>query len=533
VASFPLDYPRGILDYGVSGWYAWTDNYLDALVKTQPGWMIYPQPILADIEFDRDGSMIISLMDRLGHQAGDGQLYRPHSKTSLMTYRGLSGGDVIRLAKVKRSYQTEHNGHAGERSSAGESNGEGPAGGEFYSDDAFSFSGTTWHRETATGGLAMLPTGDRLLVSVREPKSFGTGGVKWFDNATGTSSQSFSVLPGNLTPGYFWKTNNVGDIELITDLPFTQVGGRVWLDNNGDGVQDASEPPFPGVEVQLYYRDGLVSTTWSDSLGSYAFNDGNLLGPVRSRADYQIRVPFNQMGDKFALTSKQQGTSRQADNDAVARGGYGLVELTTTNPGEHIEHSDIGFLCNDVPNIAVKATCTENELRISVTGARPGHRYYLIESTDNTGWKTYEAAMPVPKDGLLKSLFLGTGRSYEGTVRVLAPSSCFKDVFISSANHPGCGYVPETLKLKEAGSMAIYPNPSHGRSQLSYRGASMSGKISILVTDIDGKVIKREARKLEQGYYHAEIDLTRQPPGSYLLTIEEDGRSSTKNIIRQ
>lgn len=55
VVHFPLNYKRGVLDYGVTGWYPWTDDYLKAVVPEQSGWMIYPQPILADIEFDTDG----------------------------------------------------------------------------------------------------------------------------------------------------------------------------------------------------------------------------------------------------------------------------------------------------------------------------------------------------------------------------------------------------------------------------------------------------------------------------------------------
>jgi|GEM_PF-4096613 len=113
--STPLGYARGVLDYGVNGpctagWRPWTDDYEKTLNGQHDGWMIYPQPILADIEVDTDGSLVLGLMDRLGHQTADGQLYHPTQQPQLRPVRGLSGGDVLRVAFVNGRYQLEHNG---------------------------------------------------------------------------------------------------------------------------------------------------------------------------------------------------------------------------------------------------------------------------------------------------------------------------------------------------------------------------------------------------------------------------------------
>lgn len=534
VARFSLDYPRGVLDYGVKGWFPWTDNYLRTLVPGQVDWMIYPQPMVADIEFDTDGSMIVSLMDRLGHQTGDGQLYRPHAKSFLMTSRGLSGGDVIRLSRPKRNYQTEENGRAGDRLSLkGESNGEGPGGGEFYVDDAFSHAGTTWHRETAAGGLALLPDQDRLLVSVREPGKYVTGGVKWFDNRTGASTGGFHIFPSGLKKGYFWKTNNVGDIELITDLPSTEIGDRIWLDNDGDGTQGADEPALPGVAVQLYRGDQQIGATVTDSLGRYWFNDKNVSELIKSRTEYQIRVPMTQPVGKLVLTGTRQGISPELDNDAIATNGEAVIAVKTTNPGENIHHADVGFQCNDKPSGSVNVLCQNNQLQVMLTGTKASERYDLTPSGYYEGVAIYKTAQKVPANGLIAKAALNVDEPYEATVRVYAPSGCYNDVFINSANQPGCGFVSETLSLKEPYTMAVYPNPSQGHSRLAYRGGASEGKVQVRLTDLKGRTITSESGTLVQGYYHGEINLAKQPSGTYLITIKEEGRQTTKSVIRQ
>ncbi|GAB4578212.1 MAG: hypothetical protein Fur0022_09460 [Anaerolineales bacterium] len=58
-------------------------------------------------------------------------------------------------------------------------------------------------------------------------------------------------------------------------LPLSAIGDRVWLDEDGDGVQDAGEAGIPNVTVEL--RDGICTpgstcpTTMTDSEGNYIF----------------------------------------------------------------------------------------------------------------------------------------------------------------------------------------------------------------------------------------------------------------------
>ncbi len=99
---------------------------------------------------------------------------------------------------------------------------------------------------------------------------------------------------GLATPHYSLVQVAAGDIHLTADFGYNwsspynthndtgpgAIGDRIWIDVNGDGIQDPGEPGLSGVPVALY-RDGdgdgsyseLVATTTTDGAGNYIFTD--------------------------------------------------------------------------------------------------------------------------------------------------------------------------------------------------------------------------------------------------------------------
>ncbi|WP_421829160.1 SdrD B-like domain-containing protein [Larkinella sp.] len=390
VFSTALNYPRGILDYGVSGWQPWTDDYRQARVSSAPDWLIYPQPILADIEFDTDGSMILGLMDRLGHQTGDGQLFRPNSSMPLMPYRGLSGGDVLRVAFRDGRYELERNGGVGDQQSAGRNNRQGPTGGEFYHDDHFQADGIVWHQETAMGGLALLPEQGQLVVAAREPVpgQYVTGGFRWFANQTGNFVRGLAVFPGGEKAGYFWKTNNVGDVEVIADPPPLTLGNRVWHDRNANGQQDADEPGLPAIQVTLYRAGKLAGQTQTDQEGYYAFDNQSVAGGLQPLTDYEIRVPLQQtvhLGLSLPAPDRRKAVATsqadQIDNDAILADQTALIRLTTPAGGGSMTGLDIGLECGSCAPTSQTAEPERLTLTPNPAGVQTAVRYRGYQQT--------------------------------------------------------------------------------------------------------------------------------------------------------
>ncbi len=101
-------------------------------------------------------------------------------------------------------------------------------------------------------------------------------------------------LPGGLTPTFEFdgSTNNQADVtlngvsELNVNFGFTgsgTIGDFVWLDTDGDGVQDPSnEPGLAGITVDLLFAgadgvfgnaDDIALSTTTDANGGYSFNN--------------------------------------------------------------------------------------------------------------------------------------------------------------------------------------------------------------------------------------------------------------------
>ncbi len=117
--------------------------------------------------------------------------------------------------------------------------------------------------------------------------------------------------------GGFGYTNSV------IDALRGRVGDYVWLDSNGDGIQDAGEAGYNGVTVRLLDADGnivrddfdrpyemLTRTDSSGRQGYYVFTG------VRS-GDYRVQfIP----PAGYGLTAQNAGINRTVDSDAAADG---------------------------------------------------------------------------------------------------------------------------------------------------------------------------------------------------------------------
>ena len=174
VNTFSLDYPKGgTIDSDCSSWEPWIETYDDVFAACRPS------PLLSDIEFDIDGSMLLAFSDRNAFQKFT--LQRDVDDTG--SESAVSGGDILRVYYNGVTYTPENNGTTGGGGGCGINN-QGPGNGEYYCGE---FIGTE-HSETAMGAAAMLAGSGQLLLTVINPVNFNSGGIRLFDNETGASS---------------------------------------------------------------------------------------------------------------------------------------------------------------------------------------------------------------------------------------------------------------------------------------------------------------------------------------------------------
>ena len=400
IANFALNYPRGCAsgysECNSASWNPWSPTERANLFY-QFQEFDYAQPMLSDIEFDDAGNMIVALGDRFGHQSGEER----KDIGGPPALDGAPAGDVLKLAPAPALYQLENNAQlSGGTATAGKNNGQGPGGGEFYYVDTFPIGilNVGFHQELATGGLAVLPNSGEVVVSAYNPtplfedvngrSTFRSVGPLWFNNTTGARTRSHMLIE-YVEPGYFTKATGMGDVELMCDSAPIEIGNRVWIDTNANGVQDPQEPPVPGVTVRLYPVSGAqvsatpLATTTTDAQGRYYFSsagpdhiqftaddlgnygpdrlantadDVNLPGLKPSTARiinrYAIRLDNQQnyftgeLLDNLAPTVPHVNSgpnSDERDSDAVRVNGYAQITFATGHAGQNNFALDFGF----------------------------------------------------------------------------------------------------------------------------------------------------------------------------------------------
>ncbi len=355
VLDIPLNYTKGAsaTPCGSSPiptrWNVWTDTATPAGPHVSCaalfGIMTYPQPLLTDIEFDVDGSMILGFFDLWGHQLGEDNQF-PNGTGG---ETAVTGGEILRAYNNNGTFVLESNGTAGPLTgSAG--NSQGPGGGEFYSGDNQLVNAISNHLEIGNGGLALLPGSGQLASTAMDAAgSAYTGGVRYFSNTNGSGNSGSSVQLYTNGTGNFGKAHGLGDLEFLCDEAPIEIGNRVWRDTNGNGVQDPGEPGVSGITVS---RQGPTNTVTAvtDANGLYYFSQLRpntaytlTINPaVAALSGLGLTTP-NAVALSGASVSSNHPISDTRDSDAVLVSSQARIVYTTGNAGQNNHGLDFGF----------------------------------------------------------------------------------------------------------------------------------------------------------------------------------------------
>ena len=433
VFQFPLNYPRGkAASTGPALWLPWRTTYGN--ISTQANTpatatrIVYPMPMLTNLDFDVNNDLIIGLRDRLGDIAGHNLPDNPND--ILLVTQGRIAGDVLRASATgTNAWTLESNGRVGGRGTSRQSTNQGPGGAEFYQGDSYPISssvtgtnpvtittntpnysytittGTSTvgpgqistsangiqgfgenHDEVSLGTLLQLPGQGEVLALVFDPvpdnndDGFFDGGVRRMSNVTGSWTQSYRIYAGETS-----STDNFGKAAGLSE-PVAQcnpapieIGNRVWNDTDKDGTQDAGETSLtglPGLTVQLLSGGTVIATTTVSATGTYLFSS-NSVTALQPNTSYQVRLvlPTNAQ----AISTSLAGARTTVDSDANPAG---VISLTTGNYGENNHTYDIGVVtCTTAATLTSSTVCNGTSATLTATG---GTNYVFSNGTSNT-----------------------------------------------------------------------------------------------------------------------------------------------------
>ncbi len=353
--TFPMNYLRekttDFPNFGINepgAWNAWADTWAQTNIGTPKSEEAYPQPMLTDIEFADNGSMIIAFADRFGHQAGYKQYAAVSGSANIFSVD--AAGDMIHVCNASGTWALEGSAACPVTDNSPTKstlNNDGVSGnGEFYYGDSFddlNQTPTFNHNETSMGGLAVLK-GTNEVMSINIDPVNGANyafdqGFIWFNTTTGVRNDQFRLIADGAASN---KGNGLGDLETICAPAPIEIGNYVWVDTDRDGVQDPCESPLSNVTVKLYKMGNpmVIASTTTNTNGEYYFRDY-----------YESGLGYDTLtlgGMYFVVIG--EGGQWSTTNKSLALTGVNYVSTTqntTANGGNELNDND-AFLLNDV-----------------------------------------------------------------------------------------------------------------------------------------------------------------------------------------
>jgi hypothetical protein len=187
--------------------------------------------------------------------------------------------------------------------------------------------------------LRVLPAGEHYTVTVATPAGFIPTLAQAVGSTAGTDSSTGAAASGDLTTN--GATDDTLDFGFI--VPSVSVGNLVWSDINGDGIQEAGEPGFPGVVMTLAGPGGEpvtnvngveVGSETTDPNGAYYFVNLPTL-PTGQHYTVTVATPAG-----FVHTIAQSSGSTTGNDSST--GSAESSDLTTNGASDNT--LDFGFV---------------------------------------------------------------------------------------------------------------------------------------------------------------------------------------------
>lgn len=539
-------------------WHSWADTWSNVIYASFPR---YPEPMISDIEFDENGGMNIAIMDRFGHQTGVAQPIPVAGSATNVT--GRVSGDLLHACRSGSTWVMEAASGActpANIQANADGIGDGPvvAVYEYYDDQSGDGVG-----EASTGAMAKLMGSYRLVQTMEDPiPSAGTsgqpywfsGGMHWYDVSTGGWSQYATLFDADDAgfTGSFEKANGMGDIEFAVSPQPIQIGNRIWLDANANGVQDAGETTpgvtsgttvtlrSPGVNGIFGDGDDQTWTTTTDAAGNFYFS---ALSSADNRKPaswagvsnvilpgYQYRVEVGIPSGK-SVTPTDAGSNDNIDNDATTSGGNAILVFTTSVTN----HSyDIGIKNGVLPVQRLDVTATLRNTTVTIN--------WTTENEINTAKFVVERSFD-------NSNFVPVGeKTAAGTFAGISKYSLNDDIAavvnnaviyyrIKQIDADGRFAYSKVVVVRPGtkGEVKVWPNPFEDKLAITLTSNS-AGKVQVRLMDDVGKTVTSNSYSVVRGSNQLVLtNLNKLAKGIYMVQVtDETGNISfTQKITRQ
>ncbi|MBK8624702.1 MAG: hypothetical protein IPN86_03715 [Saprospiraceae bacterium] len=361
----------------------WSSSYPSGDSDNDPGAI---QPHIHSIAFDDTGSMIIGTVNRevyvdAGSDRETGYLMRTWRESD-GTFTLENGGVSGPYTSTGRMRNVDPGSLPGNYTPNPPSVTDNGPGGDWF----FENGRTSSHPYLYAGGAMVIPGTGYVVAGFADPGAPATQtGARYIDIRTGRTEWGTSVIGA--------KATVMSGTDAACEDPTTEVGNRVWMDTDGDGIQDPDEAPLAGVTVQLIKDGNVIATANTDANGNYYFSSATGTNTASAIYDimeldpnmiYIVRIPNVQGGSKQTALGTNSLTTANADgtangdlrdSDGTLVGNNAEVTVLTTDiavAGANNHTFDFGFgsvACAISSLTATPSVCNASTNTYSVSGS--------------------------------------------------------------------------------------------------------------------------------------------------------------------
>ena len=326
-----------------------------------------------------------------------------------------------------------------------------------------------------------------------------------------TNSPNNSITIGEYKSVLLEKVaNNFKDVNQDNDIDvnnLSSLGGKIWNDINGNGIQEDNETLIEGIEVNLLDENkNTIDVTETDAFGRYEFDNLN-------KGIYYIKV---NKSDEFNLAIKNKDNSDE-DNIFSEDGCSSKIEIKDTIENYDIDLAMIkpisisGFVWNDINWDNKKS---ENEYGISkmLVKLYKDGELFSKTITDLNGKYYFDNLNP----GKYKLKFFDLKNAYVPTTEDSITNIIDKDNFtksymlLSGDNKDDINVAFHRAKIK---SRVFRDNNFNGIQDADERGIK---SVTVNLYSEDGEFIK-QTKTNDLGIYEFDNLL----PGKYYIEVEK------------
>ncbi len=614
VLRFPLSYRRGYInndyryEYRNNYWCAWQNNGNIALGGSLRTGLIgatsginavdlyYPQPMFSAIEFDVDGAMMVGIRDRFGDQGGYANFFET-GNTSGETYSTLANGEVLRAGKNGNKWQIENaaavtsNGITTTTPGVADNNyglsgsftgingtpyggNYGPGGKYYYYNFNYTLTGVPApfntggtiqnHYLKSNGGLAYLPGYNEVTTTAIDPVNaiFTNGIIK--NTNLGTSAGNMSarmnlIASTSGNPAQMGKAAALGDVEILLDAQAMEIGNRIWVDKNFDGIQDADEIGFAGVIIDLRspgtdnaYNtpDDQLWTVTTDANGNYYFdktivNDNrrpaswigvsNTNSGILPGFEYRLEILTTQTILSSYLLTAINAAYDEIDSEGTYSGGYIYHVINAGGSAasasyfENNYNIDFGFqkfTILPVKNLDISAVADNNVVTVNwKTTDEHDVNFYQIEHSTNAN--TFSNA------GILNAKGNGNfNYTYADDISAITGNAIYYRIKVTNKN--GTISYSQIIKitLGRTVKISITPNPFSNFLNIEFTAAKKNNA-TIAIYNASGQKKYTSSLPIQKGTSIFTINqFGALPKGVYVISIITANDSIKQTLIK-